>query len=181
MPYVRKLAGHKVMSGLDVIIHVMRVDQCDHKQAVKQILQATQDDRSWWLLPGSVGSRSCSWEPGAWHFEDEVLKRWPEPDAAGQAIPEGACPVPPDVPTRPAPPDKIHKAIKEVYDEEAAAGRKPPNLEQIAKPTQEKLKAVGLSASGRQIKELASSAEHAIRRLPIGKTVASDKSRQISH
>jgi len=59
----------------------MRVDNCNHKQAVKQIMQATHDDSSWW-----GPARGRGWTPDAWHFWDEVLRRWPEPETAGQAV-----------------------------------------------------------------------------------------------
>jgi len=48
MVYIRRLAGREVRTGLAVLAHVMRVDSCNPEQTIKQILQATHDDSSWW-------------------------------------------------------------------------------------------------------------------------------------
>jgi hypothetical protein len=61
----------------------MRVDSCNPEQAVKQILQATYDDSSWW----GPARGSSWWTPDAWHFWDEVLRRWPEAEIAGRSTP----------------------------------------------------------------------------------------------
>jgi hypothetical protein len=78
-------------------------------------------------------------------------------------------------PMRPAPSVQIHQAITEVYDQAEAAGEKPPNVNEVIKPVQEKLHSAGYHASGRQIRKLADNGEHALRRWGPGVTRSSKK------
>jgi hypothetical protein len=81
----------------------------------------------------------------------------------------------PEPAPKPARESKIHLAITAAYDAAAAAGDKPPNVNEIIGPVQAQLRAAGYEASGRQIRELAGADQHRKRRRKIGKTVASEK------
>jgi hypothetical protein len=74
--------------------------------------------------------------------------------------------------------DRIHQTIIAVYDAAEQAGQKPPNIKEIAAPVLRQLMATGYTSSGRQIETLAGEDRHKKRRLPAGKTLASEKSRQ---
>ena len=75
---------------------------------------------------------------------------------------------------RPAPAPKIIDTITEVYDTAKSTGAKAPNLVEIVKPVQERLRATGYVASGKQIQNLASAKQFEGRRRKPGKTVASE-------
>jgi hypothetical protein len=65
---------------------------------------------------------------------------------------------------RPAPEAEIYKAIQAVYDDAAVAKEKAPNVNEVIKPVQTRLRAAGHQASGRQIRELAGKPQYAVRR-----------------
>ena len=69
----------------------------------------------------------------------------------------------------------VHQAIKVVYDSAEAAGKKPPNLKEIAAPVQASLRAIGYISSGRQIQKLAEAPQHKARRRRPGTTIRSEK------
>jgi hypothetical protein len=71
----------------------------------------------------------------------------------------------------------IDQTITEIYDEEAKNNRKPPNILEIVKPVQNKLKALGFVASGILIMQIADDPKHAARRGKPGHTIASKKRR----
>jgi len=75
---------------------------------------------------------------------------------------------------RPAPTPKIIDTITEVYDTAKSTGAKAPNLVEIVKPVQERLRATGYEASGKQIQDLANAKQFEGRRRKPGKTVASE-------
>lgn len=76
---------------------------------------------------------------------------------------------------KPAGDRKIHKAITAAYDTAEGAGKKPPNVNEIIKPVQARLRAAGYDASGRHIRELAGDHQHDNRRRKPGTTMASTK------
>ena len=69
---------------------------------------------------------------------------------------------------------KIINTITEVYDTAKSTGAKAPNLVEIVMPVQERLRATGYEASGKQIQDLASTEQFEGRRRKPGKTVASE-------
>jgi len=71
----------------------------------------------------------------------------------------------------------IDQIITETYDEEAKNNRKPPNILEIVKPVQNKLKALDFVASGSLIMQIADDPKHAARRGKPGQTMASKKRR----
>lgn len=75
---------------------------------------------------------------------------------------------------KPAPDARIHAAISDVYDQAEIAGRKPPNINQLASPALLLLQAQGLHTSKRRIQLLARDKRHAKRRRLPGKTVSSE-------
>jgi len=83
---------------------------------------------------------------------------------------------PPSPEFRPASDLQIHDEIKAEYDDCEATGRKPPNVKQIGKPVQDRLRTKGLYATKTDIQKLAGDKRYTgLRRLP-GKTVASERS-----
>ena len=77
-----------------------------------------------------------------------------------------------------APVARIHAAIVNAYDAAKLARKKPPNLIEITAPVLVILGNLGLTASKRQIQELARQTQHAQRRRPPGKTVSSETSKK---
>lgn len=75
-------------------------------------------------------------------------------------------------------PTKIDEAITAAYDEAERAGKKPPNLKEIAALVQATLRNQGLKASGLQIQDRAGADEFKKRRRKPGATVASESRRQ---
>ena len=70
---------------------------------------------------------------------------------------------------------QIHAEIKAEYNDCVATGRKPPNLKEIGKQVQDRLRAKQLDASANHIQKLASDPRYdGLRRKP-GKTVASEQ------
>lgn len=103
----------------------------------------------------------------------------PEPSSFApdeSAIGQTKAPARPEPePLRPAIECQIHNAIQQAYDEAKAAGERPPNLKEIAKPVRKILNANGFDKSARKIEELAGDDRYkGLRRQP-GKTVASEK------
>ena len=76
-----------------------------------------------------------------------------------------------------APEDTIHIEITAVYDEADKENEKPPNLNEITNPVQDKLRKQGLDASANHIRNLAGDKRHKGRRRKPGATVASEKKR----
>jgi hypothetical protein len=63
----------------------------------------------------------------------------------------------------------IDREISNAYERAAAGGEKPPNVNEIAQPVRASLAALGYSASGRQIKDLAKKEKHAAHRGRVGR------------
>jgi hypothetical protein len=78
----------------------------------------------------------------------------------------------------PAPREELRRALTAEYDAAAKEAQKPPNVREIIAPVQERLRAKGYEASGRQISELAGAEEYKSRRRKPGRTIASEKRRQ---
>jgi len=79
---------------------------------------------------------------------------------------------------RPARVANINEAIRAVYDDAERAGQKPPNVKEVVKPVQAKLRDNDLEASGRRIQERAEAEEYKKRRRKPGLTLASERRRQ---
>jgi hypothetical protein len=79
---------------------------------------------------------------------------------------------PPDTPElRKASEARIHRTIEEVYDYAKSQGMKPPNVTEIGKPVQTRLRREGLAATETHIEKLAGDERHKSRRLPAGSRV----------
>jgi hypothetical protein len=76
---------------------------------------------------------------------------------------------------KPAPDQLITNEVRCVYDLADKNGAKPPNIKEIAKPVQCRLKELGYSASATQIQTIADRPEFKKRRRPQGKTLKSEK------
>jgi hypothetical protein len=76
---------------------------------------------------------------------------------------------------KPAPKQVITDEVRRVYNLAHQLGDKAPNINEIPKPVQARLKELGLSASARQIKAIAGSSEFKMRRREPGKTLRSEK------
>jgi len=102
------------------------------------------------------------------HFRrEEILALWPSPTAVSS--PSGVAPSPEHSPEyRQAPEAEIHRAITAIYEERQAASRKPPNVNEIARPVLERLHGLGLTASLRHIGRLAGDDRHKARRITSG-------------
>jgi hypothetical protein len=79
---------------------------------------------------------------------------------------------------RNAPDAIINETIRAVYDDAERAGQKAPNVKEVVKPVQAKLRDQGFEASSRRIQELADAKEYKKRRRKPGPTLASEKRRQ---
>jgi hypothetical protein len=79
---------------------------------------------------------------------------------------------------RKAPNGTIRAAITAAYDEAERAGQKAPNVREVVKPVQAKLRDQGFEASGSQIQALADAEEYKKRRRKVGVTLASERRRQ---
>jgi hypothetical protein len=76
-------------------------------------------------------------------------------------------------------PDAItNEMIRVVYDDAERASQKAPNVREVVKPVQAKLRDQGFEASNRRIRELAGAEEYKKRRRKPGTTLASEKRRQ---
>jgi hypothetical protein len=69
----------------------------------------------------------------------------------------------------------INEEIESEYDAAEAAGRKPPNIKELAAPVQLLLEQKGFSASKRRIQLLGEAEKFKRRRRPPGKTVKSER------
>jgi hypothetical protein len=78
---------------------------------------------------------------------------------------------------KPASEAAIKEGIRRVYDIADNEGKKPPNINEVAKPVQARLGEIGYTASAAQIKKIAERPEFKNRRRPAGKTVKSEKHR----
>ena len=67
------------------------------------------------------------------------------------------------------------KVATSEYDAAEAAGKKPPNIKELAAPVQLRLEEEGFSASKRRIQLLGEAEEFKRRRRPPGKTLASER------
>jgi hypothetical protein len=76
---------------------------------------------------------------------------------------------------KPAPEPKIDEAVGAEYDIAQQQGSKPPNVKEIVAPVQQRLRAQGLQASGRQIQQVADAEKYKDLRRKPGRTVASEK------
>jgi hypothetical protein len=65
--------------------------------------------------------------------------------------------------------DEIHEAIESIYDDDAAKGAKPSNINELIKPVQTYLKAHGLHASRDAIRRIGKRPPFTARRVPPGK------------
>jgi hypothetical protein len=72
----------------------------------------------------------------------------------------------------------IKETIRAVYGDAERAGQKAPNVKEVVKPVQAKLRGNGLKASGRHIQEEAEAEEFKERRRKPGPTLASERRRQ---
>jgi hypothetical protein len=88
-------------------------------------------------------------------------------DAPAADVPAGITET---VRLRPAPETEVRSAILAEYDEAEKARRKPPNINEVQAPVQERLKAKGYRTSGRKIAKIASKEEFDNHRLPPGQT-----------
>jgi hypothetical protein len=76
-----------------------------------------------------------------------------------------------------APASMIDTEINDAYSAAERAGQKPPNIKEIAKVVQDRLREKGYQASVPKIQELADAEKHKKRRRKPGATVASEKRR----
>ena len=76
---------------------------------------------------------------------------------------------------KPAPDQLITNEVRCAYNLADKNGGKPPNIKEIAKPVQCRLKELGYSASATQIQTIADRPEFKKRRRPQGKTLKSEK------
>jgi hypothetical protein len=79
---------------------------------------------------------------------------------------------------RTAPVDIINETIRAVYDDADRAGQKAPNVKEVVKPVQAKLRDNGFKASSSRIQEIADAEEYKKRRRKPGPTLASERRRQ---
>jgi hypothetical protein len=79
---------------------------------------------------------------------------------------------------RQAPDPKIKQAMTAEYDRAETTNQKAPNVREISKLVQNRLRAEGFDASENHIQELASAEEFKKRRRKRGATIKSEKSRQ---
>jgi hypothetical protein len=80
---------------------------------------------------------------------------------------------------RPASDRQIHVAITTVYNEAERTGTKPPNIKEVREPVQHELRKTRHTASGNHIMRLAGVPQHNRRRRKPGKTLASEKKRNV--
>jgi hypothetical protein len=80
---------------------------------------------------------------------------------------------------RPASDRQIHVAITTVYNEAERTGTKPPNIKEVREPVQHELRKTRHTASGNHIMRLAGEPQHNRRRRKPGKTLASEKKRNV--
>jgi hypothetical protein len=92
-----------------------------------------------------------------WHAVRVIASASPGPEP-GKASPE----------LRPASLADIHAAIAAEYADCEKAGRKPPNVKEIGKPAQDRLRAQALYASANHIQTLAADKQYAALRLKPG-------------
>jgi hypothetical protein len=76
---------------------------------------------------------------------------------------------------KPASVPMIEGEVRRAYDIADEEGKKPPNINEVAKLVQARLREIGHRASGRQIKGIAERPEFTKRRRPPGKTLSSEK------
>jgi hypothetical protein len=96
----------------------------------------------------------------------DVRTIWPPHLPASQAAPVQQ---PEDkVALKEATPSMIRDVIGAVYDDADKAKIKPPNILELPKAVQPRLKAEGYAASGRQIKQIGGEQPFKLRRLPAG-------------
>ena len=76
---------------------------------------------------------------------------------------------------KPASVPMIKGEVHRAYDIADKEGKKPPNINEVAKLVQARLREIGHTASGRQIKGIAERPEFKKRRRPPGKTLSSEK------
>ncbi len=70
---------------------------------------------------------------------------------------------------------RIHETIRDVNDSAASKGEPAPNINRLSAEVQARLAQTGFRASVRKIREAAKAPEHALRRRPRGKTLASER------
>jgi hypothetical protein len=92
---------------------------------------------------------------------DAVASNKAKPDQVPEQMPE----------LRTASGQRIREAVRAVYDE----AEKPPNINEVYRPVQDRLRAAGRRASKKAIQEIAGEQEFARRRLPVGVTLKSGR------
>jgi hypothetical protein len=78
---------------------------------------------------------------------------------------------------KPASEPMIEGEVRRVYDIADKEGKKPPNINEVAELAQARLREIGRTASGRQIKGIAERPEFKKRRRLPGKTLSSERCR----
>ena len=78
---------------------------------------------------------------------------------------------------KPASKPMIESEVRRVYDIADKEGKKPPNINEVAEPVQARLREIGHTASGGQIKRIAERPEFKKRRRLPGKTLSSERRR----
>ena len=117
------------------------------------------------------------WSPGfhAMKLNSDEFFRW----ATARGFPDPTFWKPSNEATspqlKPASEQMIKAAIRRAYDIAEREGKKPPNINEVPKPVQAQLKAIGRKASAAKIKEIAERPEFKKRRRPPGKTLKSEK------
>jgi hypothetical protein len=86
-----------------------------------------------------------------------------------------AVPIEPEPKPKNAPEVKIDQVISSEYELAKQKGLKPPNLKEIIRPVQARLRAEGYYASGRQIQKFAEAEKYRVLRRPPGRTLTADK------
>jgi len=198
MPYTSKakIERSRWMDLATAVAHVMAIDGCKEKRALRDIEARIRDGKIPYRWEDQA-QRPFGWTgPIAWappvrdmlpdkfvvdqqmRLKDEegrfrkflLLKSAVESLLGDQKnVPE------PATSSRNAPDSEIREAIKKAYDDAEAKGIKPPNIKELPPLVLPRLLQKGYFTSQRHIQKLAGAAEFKSRRRPPGITVSSEQ------